>query len=56
MGEQETVTIILFFLSRRKQLSKIDRPEFRRSLIDTDNYRLAMPFLALLPYDNPTTD
>jgi hypothetical protein len=35
MGEQETATMILFFLSKLKQLLKIDRPESRRSLIDT---------------------
>jgi hypothetical protein len=37
IGEQETVIMILFFLSKRKQLSSIDRPESRRSLIDTDH-------------------
>jgi hypothetical protein len=47
--------MILFFLSELKQLSRIDRPGSRRSLIDTDNCRLATPFLALPPYDNLTT-
>jgi hypothetical protein len=39
MGEQATAAI-----GTELQLSRIDRLESRRSLIDTDNCRLATPF------------